>query len=374
MAQEEMPMAAPPVRETLSWKDDWPTVRRRYIDFWNRRGVILALSDDVGPIPAREPLVDPGPRESLDRWYTDPGYHARLEHFRLARKRFPADHLPAASIDLGPGSLAVLLGAEPEWDPSTVWYKPLANAASPDAWGKLALDPGSRWWKITEGMARACATLGRGKYLVGFPDLIENIDILASLRDAEELLADMIERPSWVLEKVAEINLAYFDVYGRIYEIIKDADGGSSFPCFNLWGPGKVGKVQCDASAMFSPAMFNKFVVPSLEEQCAWLDHSLYHLDGSQAVCHLDALLGIDALDAIEWTPEPGQPKGGSPAWYEMYRRILSAGKCVQVLDPKPEEVAPLLDAIGADGVFLLAWAVSERDRETYERAVERYR
>ena len=30
----------------------------------------------------------------------------------------------------------------------------------------------------------ACAELGRGKYLVGCPDLVENMEILASLRDA----------------------------------------------------------------------------------------------------------------------------------------------------------------------------------------------
>ena len=38
---------------------------------------------------------------------------------------------------------------------------------------------------------------------------------------------------------------------------------------------------------------------PGLTEQCQWLDWSIYHLDGEHAMCHLDALLEIDALDAI---------------------------------------------------------------------------
>ena len=43
--------------------------------------------------------------------------------------------------------------------------------------------------------------------------------------------------------------------------------GGVVFGAFRIWGPGKTAKVQCDASAMFSPAMFEQFVVPALTEE-----------------------------------------------------------------------------------------------------------
>jgi 5-methyltetrahydrofolate--homocysteine methyltransferase len=75
---------------------------------------------------------------------------------------------------------------------------------------------------------------------------------------------DMLERPDWIVEKVWEVNQVFFEVYSRIYDIIKLADGSSVFGAFRLWGPGKVAKVQCDTSAMFSPAMFEKFVLPAL--------------------------------------------------------------------------------------------------------------
>ena len=83
--------------------------------------------------------------------------------------------------------------------------------------------------------------------------------------------------------------------------------------------------MQCDASAMFSSAMFDDFVVPALTEQCRWLDYSLYHLDGTQAMHHLDSLLAIEALDAIEWTPQAGIESGGHPRWYPLYKRIIDA-------------------------------------------------
>ena len=49
----------------------------------------------------------------------------------------------------------------------------------------------------------------------------------------------------------------------------------------------KAGWATIDASAMFSTPMFRRFVAPALTAQCEWLDYSLYHLDGTQAVHHL---------------------------------------------------------------------------------------
>lgn len=199
------------------------------------------------------------------------------------------------------------------------------------------------------------------------------MDVLASLRGAQTLLFDLSERPEWVEEKIREINEVWFAAYDRIYEIIKLDDGSSAFGAFYLWGPGKTAKLQCDTSAMFSPKMYRRFVVPALTEQCTWLDHSLYHLDGTQAMLHLDALLGIESLDAIEWTPQAGIETGGHKRWHDLYRRILAAGKSVQVVNVEPDELVPLLDAIGTKGVYVLSQFNDEREVEQTLKRLERY-
>ncbi len=112
--------------------------------------------------------------------------------------------------------------------------------------------------------------------------------------------------------------------------------GSSAFGAFRIWGPGKTAKVQCDACAMFSPEMFRDFVKPALAEQCAWLDHAIYHLDGTQCICHLDHLLAIDSLRAIEWTPQAGIEGGAHERWFPLYKRILDAGKSVQIMGGGP--------------------------------------
>jgi hypothetical protein len=113
---------------------------------------------------------------------------------------------------------------------------------------------------------------------------------------------------------------------------------------------------------MISPPMFREFVVPYLDEQCAWLDYAMYHLDGTQAIPQLRNLLACEHLDAIEWTPQAGLPGGGSPRWYDLYREIKAAGKSVQAIGVAFDEVEPLLDAVGHEGMYVMTSAASEAD------------
>ncbi len=125
---------------------------------------------------------------------------------------------------------------------------------------------------------------------------------------------------------------------------------------------------------MFSPAMFEEFVVPSLAAQCTWLDNSMYLLDGHQCIPHIDLLLSIDALDAIEWTPDLKVPGGGDPFWYPIYRRILDAGKSVQAINVAPAQIVPLLDAIWSMGLYKMTQFNDEEEANALMEMVVKYR
>ena len=321
-----------------------------------------------------EDVPDPGDAPDIEAFYTRPEWRARWNHHRLSRQQFLLDSIPISSTDIGPGSLALFLGGEARLAEDTVWFLPSIDPEAPENSPPLRFDPECRWWKITEATLRACAALARGKYLVGCPDLIENVDIVAALRDPQLLLMDMVERPTWVQEKVAEVNQAFFEAYQRVYDIIKLPDGSSTFGAFLLWAPGKMAKVQCDTSAMFSRRMFSSFVTPALTAQCEWLDYSMFHLDGHQCIPHLDLLLEIEPLDAIEWTPDPQVPGGGDPVWYPMYRKILNAGKSVQAIGVRPDQVEPLLDAVGGKGLYVMTSAADLDEAERLLKISEPYR
>lgn len=360
---------------SVRWKANWEETAQHFIAWWQHRGLVVsAWGGKEAPLAntPHELVEHPGPAPDDLQRRLNIAWVARHVHHDLAQRDYPLDCLPLADTNqLGPGALSTFLGATPVFEPTTVWYQPCLHDA--DTAPRLRFDPDNQWWKWTEEQLRTMVQLSHGRYLVGCPDLIENIDTLAALRDSQTLLLDMLERPAWVEEKVWEINTAFFEAYQRIYDIIKLPDGSAAYCAFTLWAPGTVAKVQCDASAMFSPAMFKQFVVPALTQQCEWLDYAMFHLDGHQCLCHLDHLLAIDALDAIEWTPDPQVPSGGNPCWYDLYRRILSAGKSVQAMQVKHDEIVPLLDAVGPAGMYIMTDMSTPAAAERVARLVEPY-
>lgn len=120
---------------------------------------------------------------------------ALRNHCDLARRIYPADLLPIADADIGPGSLALFLGSEPHFSKETVWFDPCLQACDePEALPPLVFDESNRWWRVTEAILRHGVRRAGGRYLVGCPDLVENIDILSALREPQRPMMDMIER------------------------------------------------------------------------------------------------------------------------------------------------------------------------------------
>lgn len=336
--------------QTYLWNPTWPDTAARLTRWWRGEAMALYLfseDDAVGPSPA--PATD----ADAARWWTDPDVRRARAEQTMARRRYFAEGFPIFDTQIGPGSLGLFLGATPVFDPNTVWFEPCIH--DPDHSAPIRFVPeDNHWWDVHLAVMQAGLAHSQGRYPVGVPDLIENLDTLAALRGTMELLYDLVDRPAWVHARLAEINVAWLDAFDRMQALVRDADGGNVFAAFRLWGPGRTAKVQCDFSAMISPAMFEEFVRPYLAAQCAQLDYAMYHLDGTNALQHLDILLDMPEIHAIEWTPQAGRPGGGAPEWHDLYRRIKAAGKAVQVVSIRPHEVIPLLDAVGPEGMYIL--------------------
>lgn len=351
------------------WKDDWQQTMAHYLAWWNRKGLVISMWGYIPEQGAAHEIVEPPPcpKDPYQYWF-DPNWRARHIHYQLSRSYFGADIIPVADTNLGPGSLAAILGATLEPGEDTIWIKPNTEIGD-----QIIFDEQNHWWQIHLQLLQECKMLSQGRYFVGCPDLCEGLDVLVGLRGAEAVFLDMKERPALLEQQLQKINQVYFYVFDRIYELIQ-VDGKMAFCYFSIWGPGKIAKLQCDVSAMISVEDFGRFVVPFLQQQCNFLDYPLYHLDGVEALRHLDLLLSIDDLKAIQWTPGAGKPQGGDPCWYELYNRILRAGKAVMASWVGLDQLKPLLDHVGPNGLHVLMDFRSQRDVEYALDIAEQYR
>ena len=102
--------------------------------------------------------------------------------------------------------------------------------------------------------------------------------------------------------------------------------------------------LQCDFCYMIGTGMFREFVLPTLMRDCESLPHTIYHLDGVGELNHLDDILGIEKLDAVQWVYGDGKP--GARHWLDVYEKIAAAGKR-QMIVGSIEDFAHVSQAIG---------------------------
>jgi hypothetical protein len=365
-------MSNPTRIRDLSWKEDWATARQHHVEWWQRRGLVLWVT-----APRDEPAAvlgpSPPPASLEERWYS-PERRLRDQEHALSRRYFGGDAFPIFGALSAAGDLAPYLGCPLRLSPQTVWCDPCIEEPA-ERHPPIRLQRDSWAFRRHQAMVELAVRESRGRWLVMMPDLVENLDILSAMRGPQTVMLDLVDRPGWVEERIEQINAAYFEAFSAFRELTVDAFGGNSF-CFSIWGPGRTAKVQCDACAMLGPEMFRRFVVPALTQQCAWLDYSLYHLDGEDCLIHLDELLAIEPLDAIEWTPRRLSvgDTGGHPRHWDLYRRILAGGKSVQAIGVRYEEVIPLLDACGGRGMYISTSAPTEAAARELSEKVESYR
>jgi len=352
-----------------TWKSNWEESRKNYIDWWNGKGLVVSMWEHLKKEgdPWEEAKAPAPPIDLNQRWF-DPKWRAEEIHHYLAHSSFMADIPPVANTQLGPGSLAAILGAELEGGEDTIWIRHKEGTEF-----NLSLDENNKYWKLHVDLLKACKAKSENRYYVGIPDLMEGLDVLAGVKGNTEVLMDMMLDPDGLLEKLQKINDLYFEVYNRLYDLV-NVNGESAFCYFSIWGPGKVSKLQSDISIMISEEDFRRFELPFLRKQCQNIDFTLYHLDGVGAIRHLNALLEIDELKAIQWTPGYGEPQGGDPHWYDLYKRILAAGKSVMPCWVTVDELQPLLDNVGNQGLNLLMDFKTEKDIEAALKITDRYR
>lgn len=352
-----------------TWKSNWEESKKNYLEWWNGKGLVISMWEHLKKDgPPHEQVSSPPPCKDINQFWFDPEWRSAYLHYQLSYSSFKADIPPVANTHLGPGSLSAILGASLEGTENSIWIRQNDNFGD-----EIHFDPMNKWWILHLDLLKTCRKLAGGRYYVGCPDLIEGLDTLAGIKGTTTVLTDILMRPETLLEQLRKINDIYFKVFDQVYDIIQE-NGEMAFCYFSLWGPAKVSKLQCDISSMISEDQFRIFVLPFLREQCRKIDFTLYHLDGIDAIRHLDSILEIEELNAVQWTPGVGQPQGGNPCWYDLYNKILSKGKSVMPCWVELDELDPLLDHVGSKGLNILMHFKTEKEIETAVKIADTYR
>ena len=263
---------------------------------------------------------------------------------RLEAKRFYGDAWPKWNPNFGPGIVAAFLGAQVHPTADTVWLEPHSQVSIGDL--HLDFDGTNVWWQRVLELTRCAVQRWDGRVSVAYTDLGGNLDILGALLTPQRLLVELVDHPDDVARRAGELTQLWLRCYNELCSIILPAGRGTT-PWATLWSPGRCYMLQSDVSAMISPRMFERFVLPDLAACCQATDHAFYHLDGPGAVRHLDMLLSLERLRGIQWIPGAGAPP--PEGWLPLLKRIRDAGKLCQ-LYVSPEGAQSIVRELGGQG------------------------
>ena len=325
---------------------DWRNIKQRYELWWQGKRPIFQVT--AKQAQSRNDLSWDGWNLVHNLEHPEESIHA-FERY-CEQTYFGGEAFPNIFINIGPGVMASYFGADPQILPDTVWFE------APKDWetifNEVKFNQENKWWNITKRLTSKAVEISGDKFVVGMTDLGGALDILASLRGTESLLFDLIDHPGLVMQMSETINELWFRYYDELDNIFQQKMMGST-NWMGIWSSKKWYPLQCDFSAMISPKQFEQFVAPYLQEQCQWLDRSIYHWDGPGQIPHLDILLDIPELNGIQWTPGAGDERIGSPKWYSLYKRIQEKGKLLVLLGVDTNDIEALLKEVSPEGVLI---------------------
>ena len=270
---------------------------------------------------------------------------------KMAQTDYVGDRFPLFWSNIGPEITATLYGCPLTFTESTSWSKPVVHEAAD--WERLLTTPpdfANVYWQTMERMTDYALERCAGRYIVGITDLHGNYDILAALRDPMQLCLDLMDCPDLVAKAGMHVAEGYVAAFDRLYAQVATAGfGATSWLPIYYKGPAYV--PSSDFWCMVSPQVARDLIWPAILREMEPLERSIFHLDGPQALRHLDLLLDLPQLNAVQWVYGAG--RGPAARWIEIYRRIRQAGKSLQLIAHDPHDALAVLEAIGPAGVLV---------------------
>jgi hypothetical protein len=342
----------------LEAKPDFDKVLSRFEAWWqcelvDRPLVTMHVRSGHSPkMPRREHATQ------RDRWM-DIEHTVDCLEASLELSVYVAERFPMLNVNLGPEICATAFGCDLEFSDRTAWSKPVCDNIRQVLDIKPTLD--NPYWNRMRELTELSLARGKGKWLTGITDLHTNGDLLASLRDPQNLCmdcADDLEGVALACEHVTRFyGLMYDDLWNRLVA------GGQKM--FTTWTPclhaGKAYITNCDFICMISPEMFRRAILPSIVREMEFLERNIFHLDGPGALRHLDALLEQPLLNGVQFVWGAGN--GPARKWMHVYKRIQQAGKCVQILADEIEDVRACREELKPQGVWFTmgnSWSLDQ--------------
>jgi len=344
------------LKRVYAWFEN-DIIDRPPVRFVAHNAFLEAATEDISQLSAAEKQA----------WWFDAETQVDLFMKSIAGRRFHGETFPVFFPNLGPDVYAAFYGAELEFGEVTSWSVPLVRE-----WkdiGKLSLDINNVYFRKLEELTACALDQCSGKFLVGYTDLHPGLDCVAAWRDPQQLCFDIIDNPDRVQE-MAELAIADFEnIYDHFDKILKEHNQLSvswmGIPSF-----GRMHIPSCDFSTLISPTFFKKFGLPILQREVQSMTHNVFHVDGKGVARHLEAILSVPQIHALQWVQGVGDDL--PIMQWVPFLKDLQARDVPLVVDLNQKELDSFMDEMSPKGLFLwIATANEEEELDILKRVAK---
>lgn len=330
----------------LKYKKDFGEAKKYWTAFWE--GEVIDRPLIVSNIPS-DPKNPPSYPPYLNG--IDFDFEKAIERYEKYAENtiFFAESIPYLPISFGPDGIAYFLkGAEKKVvvKSNTAWIEPFV-----EKWktcGKLEIDRENFWFKKFIEFYRIGAEKGDGKYLLAMVDFHTHLDLLRAVRGTENLCIDLIENKEEIKRRLEEVKDIFIEIYTDVF-IAGKMEKWGTIGWIPFYCKKRFAVIQCDFICMIGKEMFEEFALPYIDYEANFLDRCIFHLDGPGALKHLDDILGIEKIDAVQWVPGAGNKP--HIEWMDVLKKIKKAGKGIIVYPQDAEEIKTFHKELGPDRV-----------------------
>ncbi|NMA64879.1 MAG: hypothetical protein GX957_01390 [Clostridiaceae bacterium] len=335
---------------------NWETTKKRWSAWWECDLYDRPVMKVTAPVAnKKEDIVFDDP---ADRWF-------KIENLvkenvrKMENTIYGGEAVPYFETNWSV-AFALPFGCQAQINEHTAWCEPL----SPDESGypKLEYDRNGEWYNwILENHKTACESSNNRYYVTAGMWGNHAGDILLSIRGSEELMIDIAENFDWVKSAIGTITDMQKEMFEKLMAMdhLTGLEGTMNY--IGCWSPKRTLSFDCDVSCMVSPENYVELFLNPMLDIMEMIDHPIYHLDGPDALRHLDAILAVPKLKAVQWVPGAGKEE--ITQWYPAIRKIQEAKKAV-IIYTTPEEAYQVLKDLSPEGLCICTECSSEEEME----------
>lgn len=306
------------------------------------------------------------PVDDLERYWYNVEEFVERRICWMGNRNYYGAAMPHLWPDWGASTFSGMIGCRMDTvSEETMWAQPCCETLEQVL--EIDLQPDSLFYRTVMGVTELATARSTDRFFVAVYPIVGIADILATLYGTEPLLIAMAEQPEAVKAAMQRVTELWLRAFPEAQALIQQSGNRGYMNWMSIWAPGTTCATQEDFSYMISDAMFRDICLPPLLQLVDSVEYPMYHLDGSGALSHLDTLLGIEKMRAIQWVPGAGHE--GVRQWYDLIKYIISRGKSVEVF-AHPEEIDDLVKTVGTRGLLI---ASHVKTPEQAQRLLDKY-